>query len=225
MEKFWNFLSDDGIRLHIISVGAKFFNRKGNRAVITFIYRPRSCNRVFVEKQHPGIKIVTWGNGCKHVVGGVMLSYGTACPGKDYWRGDAHIMAERIIDAIGGGIAWDEQGTVCLIVPLNRAALADKWMRKARHAQTGKNWCDFEDGLNESRLLLAGCGILINKENSIEFLGSMPPDPSVELILQPDNIYLIEVNGILSGFLTYGKYKKEIIVPEIESISCETVDA
>ena len=69
-----------------------------------FVYRPRSRDRVFAENPNDDIVIVTWANGCRHIIGGVHFSFETA-EQKKYWRSEARIAAKLLIETCGG-IAW-----------------------------------------------------------------------------------------------------------------------
>lgn len=81
----------------------------------TFIYHPRSGDRVFAWADHPEIGVINWDNGCRHVVGGAHLSVVAVHPGK-WWRDQATTVAAALVQA-AGGIAWDDQGKVSLILP------------------------------------------------------------------------------------------------------------
>lgn len=92
-----------------------------------FIYRPRSGDRVVAEQPDDRIVVVRWFNGCRHVVGGVRLEYHAANPG-EWWRDVACRAAGDIVQATGG-LAWDDRGTVCLVVPAEYIRQADEVMR------------------------------------------------------------------------------------------------
>lgn len=100
---------------------------------ITFIYQPKSGDRVFVSKAHPEMLIARYSNGCRHVYGGSpVLSWHTTGEG-EYWRGRAKKVLSDIIDAVGG-IGWDEKGHVQAIVPRNAAFNVLRWMDAAKNA-------------------------------------------------------------------------------------------
>lgn len=84
-----------------------------------FIYCPRSGSRVFAEMATPTVTIETLGNNSKVSSGGVTLRFTTSIP-KAHWRTAGRLMAARLIDEVGG-IAWDEQGTLFMVVPLHAA--------------------------------------------------------------------------------------------------------
>lgn len=84
-----------------------------------FIYRPKSGSRVFSENPNRHIRVTTWGNGCKHVEGGVHLSWNAAAQGNN-WRQEGRVLMDRIVMAVGG-VAWDEQGTLSIVVPTSKA--------------------------------------------------------------------------------------------------------
>lgn len=95
----------------------------------TFIYCPRSGDRVFCESPNDYIRIVSWFNGCRHVQGGVHLCWPAAVP-NFYWRGEAQTLATQIV-ATAGGIGWDENGMIHIIVPVHAAFAAWQWMQAA----------------------------------------------------------------------------------------------
>lgn len=90
--------------------------------MVSFIYQPKSGDRVFIEQQSPWIVVIRWGNGCRHVAGNfVVLSWSTAIQGQ-YWRHEAVRALREIIPQVGG-IAWDAQGTVSACVPTHQAKM------------------------------------------------------------------------------------------------------
>lgn len=131
-----------------------------------FIYRPRSGDRVFAVKTHEELASIEWRNGSRHVVGGCHLWWTASCPGS-WWRSDAVTMAAAIVRRYGG-IGWDEQGTVCLIVPVRAAVQAAKLMEAAAPAFRqipGEGWASVarrQEAVesarlaNLARLVLAG---------------------------------------------------------------------
>lgn len=96
-----------------------------------FIYTPKSGSRVVHKKDCPQVRLIQYSNGSYAAVGGVKLVFDAALQGRAYWRGAARHMAEMIVMSYGG-VAWDEQGTVCLIVPRLAAKQALVSMRLAR---------------------------------------------------------------------------------------------
>lgn len=124
--------------------------------MVQFIYCPKSGNRVFAWKTHEEIASIEWRNGCRHVVGGCCLSYATACPGS-WWRSDAKRMAEVIVRR-SGGVAWDEQGQVSLVVPVRAAVHAAKLMDAAAPAFRqfpGEEWASIarrQEAMESARL-------------------------------------------------------------------------
>jgi len=101
----------------------------------TWIYKPRSGDRVFAQREHPELAVHTWEDGCRHVAGGVLLSVVAAEAGA-WWRDDATALAKAIV-AVAGGLAWDEQGTITLIVPASAALQAARLLARgeALHAR------------------------------------------------------------------------------------------
>jgi hypothetical protein len=80
-----------------------------------FIYQPRSGSRVFASQIAATIGVVRWSNGCRHVLGGLHLEWSSAVP-RQHWRTPGRALATSVVQAVGG-IAWDEQGLLHLIVP------------------------------------------------------------------------------------------------------------
>lgn len=114
-----------------------------------FIYHPRSGDRIFATNVHggTGIVLVRWQNGCAHVVGGVHLTWGTACPGQ-HWRNDARAIATHVVNSFGG-VAWDDQGIIHLIVPHGTSGVADRLMRATRTRVTNRTWVEEDDIQNQ----------------------------------------------------------------------------
>ena len=75
-----------------------------------FIYKPNSGDRVFIERPSDWLAITTWGNGCRTVVGDiVVLTWSTARPTR-WWRDLACRALTDAINAIREGVAYDAQG-------------------------------------------------------------------------------------------------------------------
>lgn len=134
--------------------GAAANNRRlPTNMTTTFIYNPKSGDRVFAEKNDGQIHVVRWANGSRHVVNGVHLSWNAATPGPGhYWRGPARRMLGILVNQYGG-IAWDEQGTIQAVVPVNLGKLVVDWMSNAAQVLGVK---DSDLHQNWTRLLLAG---------------------------------------------------------------------
>ena len=100
-----------------------------------FVYRPTTGDRVFAELPSEWIKIVKWRNGCRHVIGGTHLVFDAAMS-RQYWRGIARRLAAAIVTS-KSGVAWDEQGTINLIVPVHEAFRAHELMcvEAAKHVR------------------------------------------------------------------------------------------
>ena len=125
--------------------------------MVNFIYCPKSGSRVFArEAKTAYVAIVTCRNGCRHVCGGHKLTYHTATPGQ-YWRGQAKRMASLLVNRFGG-IGWDEQGQVSLIVPLQNALECHRLMTAAgRSANVRPGYgAGLAEDENSVGLLLAG---------------------------------------------------------------------
>lgn len=99
--------------------------RRGKGGLV-FIYRPTTGDRVFSEFSSEWIKIIKWKNGCRHVIGGTHLVFDAAMS-RQYWRGIARRLAAAIV-AAKSGVAWDERGTINLIVPVHEAFRAHELM-------------------------------------------------------------------------------------------------
>jgi hypothetical protein len=125
-----------------------------------FVYHPRSSDRVFAcWVEGIGLPtVITWQNGCRHVVGGTHLVYESAEP-RAHWRYDAERMARRIID-MTGGIAWDDQGTIHLVVPSPAAWQVDRWMRAAKAASVGDAADVCEHDRNVAAMVITGAAPL-----------------------------------------------------------------
>jgi hypothetical protein len=100
--------------------------------------------------------VIGWpGNGSRHVVGGVHLVYEAATAGR-HWRDAARRMASIIVDQVGGA-AWDDRGTIHLVVPRESAGTADRWMRAAGVAVLDTAYADIEpERRNTAALALVG---------------------------------------------------------------------
>jgi len=84
-----------------------------------WIYHPRSGSRIIAQRFHEAICVVRYGNGSQHVVGGVKLSYRSA-EAKRLWRDNARRLSEQLVNAYGG-ISWDNQGEISIVVPFESA--------------------------------------------------------------------------------------------------------
>lgn len=128
----------------------------------TWIYRPRSGDRVraIIGSAHLGW--VEYPNGCRHVVGDLgHLVYEAAQPGR-WWRDTATTAACEIVSAIRGGAAWDEQGRVHLLVPHEHAAGADRVMRDVRPHEDAA-----EDHRNAGALFSAGAAEVVLEQGRL----------------------------------------------------------
>jgi hypothetical protein len=121
-----------------------------------FIYQPTTGDRVFASRPNQFVRVVEWQNGCRHVTGGVHFSWQTATAGR-HWRGPAVAMATAIVAAVGG-VAWDENGVVHLVVPHTSAYLAWDWMCDTATAAIGDDAAppDSHDKSNIVRLIVEG---------------------------------------------------------------------
>lgn len=153
---------------------------------VTFIYTPRSHDRVFAESARAGIAVVRWANRSRHVVGGVLLYYPAACPGA-WWRTRARDTATAIVRAVGG-VAWDENGAIRLIVPVGCAGFADRLMRAARGGAlrtSAKSYGDdavygSDDAHNEAAVLVEGSGtVRVDTGRVVAACTPLPETPNI----------------------------------------------
>lgn len=121
----------------------------------SFIYCPKSGSRIIAAMPNECIRVTRWQNGCQHVDGGVLLAWYTSEPGQ-HWRANARCMASQIVRSVGG-VAWDEQGTVCLVVPHRNAVEARDLMADTAIAAGLPDVLNEDDRRNNARLVLAGC--------------------------------------------------------------------
>lgn len=88
-----------------------------------------------------------------------VLTYSTA-RANYHWRTAARAVATHLINAYGG-FAWDENGTVRLLLPRGRAGAAHRLMLAARSREVSSSMVfGDEDAANEVALLLDGSGYL-----------------------------------------------------------------
>jgi hypothetical protein len=125
----------------------------------TFIYKPRSGDRVFISLEGDEIGVLEYPNGCRHAVGGVHLRLSTAEPDA-YWRGAAIEAAKTAVSGIGQGVSWDDRGTIHMVVPVWAAYQVTKGMLKVAEA-TGIPF-DKPGGLEGAASALAGAALLAN---------------------------------------------------------------
>lgn len=91
---------------------------------MAYIYAPTTGDRVFAcDTTRGGLVVVRYRNGSRHVLGsGVEVSAHCSSPG--HWcRTDARRAVSQIVSRYGG-IGWDAQGTVHVLVPPHAAGLA-----------------------------------------------------------------------------------------------------
>lgn len=104
----------------------------------SFIYCPRSGDRVFAENILPGTKlgVVEWSNACRHITGGVEVSFNAAIAGK-WWRDAARDLTAHVVNEFGG-VTWDDRGDIHAHLPpqgihhLNQYLITVKKTRAAR---------------------------------------------------------------------------------------------
>jgi hypothetical protein len=139
-----------------------------------FVYCPRSGSRLFAENIYGGrttFALIEWGNKSVHLLSWVteeqgsaplntVLAYSTACPNY-HWRTTARAVATLLVKQFGG-FAWDENGTVRLLLPRGKAGAAHRLMLAARSREVSSSgvFAD-EDAANEVALLLDGDGSFV----------------------------------------------------------------
>ena len=209
---------------------------------ITFIYRPRSGDRVFAFRAHPAIAIIGWPCGSRHAAGGVRLTYKASSTGCSY-RDEAKSVAATIV-AAAGGIAWDDRGTVSLVVPKTKGLAADLYMRACRARFGRRPHClNQEDLGNEAALIQAGVASLaqldvvkpyVDESNiGIETFGLTPngvTDVPLEIASDNRGVYWISEGGENPHCISWKKYIPAIgeeipPEPENDTYQCCTVDA
>lgn len=111
---------------------------------VHFVYCPRSGDRWINDPATATLPVVVWNNGSVHVVGH-RITIEAAARGH-WWRTAARQAAGLLADHFGG-LAWDECGTVSLVLPPStdaaRTALRILWA--VRQAETGER-TDWECG-------------------------------------------------------------------------------
>ena len=110
---------------------------------LNFIYCPKSGDRVFAEKKCHFIKVVKYNNGCRHVVGGVLLKFFHLVgePQKNI-RKELR-QAARVAISSFGGLAWDDRGTIHLVVPVRHGKTALELFKMVYNSQevyTDRAW-------------------------------------------------------------------------------------
>lgn len=90
---------------------------------VQWIYRPKSGDRVFAMRDSNKIVVVTWSDGCRHVVGGWHMMVRET---KRY-REPLRRIATAVVNTYRGGIAWDERGDIHLVAPWQSAIAWFDW--------------------------------------------------------------------------------------------------
>ena len=106
-------------------------------------------------KAHPSIHLIEWGHGPVHIFGGVELTFDTAQSGA-YWRPQALVAAEAIVQACGGAVA-DYNGIVRVVVAPEWAVEVHAKLAALAVQRTGH----YDGAANELTLVSAGVGKLI----------------------------------------------------------------
>lgn len=154
----------------------------------TFIYCPRSGDRIFAAIPTGDIVLLRWGNGCTHVIGGTHLSWSTAAP-RQHWRLVARALATRIVESFGG-VAWDENGCINLIVPSETSGTTEWLMRAARARTIGCTWDESDDGRNQVACIIAGTMLIDPVTQRIRT--RFPPASSASAYTSP-TVHLLSV--------------------------------
>ena len=95
----------------------------------TFVYCPKSGDRVFAQKDCAEIVVIRYDNTCRHVVGGRHFSFNTVTPNA-WCRDDAQRLVTQVIGH-SGGVAWDDRGDLNLVIPEHKVAWALPLLRSA----------------------------------------------------------------------------------------------
>lgn len=109
----------------------------GHQHTESFVYAPASGDRVLIEVVSDYVKVVRQDNGCRHAIGGTHLWW-YADGVENHWRYEAARLATAIVRAVGG-LAWDAEGNVHLVVPVHVAFAAYGLM----YAERGKHMTSF----------------------------------------------------------------------------------
>lgn len=97
---------------------------------VSFVYKPKSGERVFACRPTLRIGVVEYTNGSRHIVGDfVLLEYRVAQPGA-WWKNNAIETARGLITG-RGGVAWYDSGTLYMAVPSRAAFGINLAMRRA----------------------------------------------------------------------------------------------
>jgi len=140
-----------------------------------FIYKPTSGSRVFAHTWSPEIMVFEWRNGSKHVVGGTYLVLRP--DGSGLSREIARRLAGDTVN-LHGGLAWDEQGSVQVILTcagIKPFVKAVKALSRASHLLGTK--LDF--AYIGSQLYLQGMAYL---DHGGVFAPSVPPPDDIRLV-------------------------------------------
>lgn len=102
---------------------------------VHFIYCPKSGSRLLTSSTGAGlVPLAIWNNGCIHAIG-VSLMIRAAEQGS-WCRDGARVIAIHVAESLGG-VAWDAQGTVSVVVPAWGANEAYHLMRESIAATRG----------------------------------------------------------------------------------------
>ncbi|MBI3331476.1 hypothetical protein HYZ99_00775 [Candidatus Peregrinibacteria bacterium] len=148
-------------------------------AMNTFVYHPRSGNRIFAQKVTASFAVITWANQSAHLAGDhVHLQWWTAAP-CDHWRATARRALTEIVEQVGG-VAWDDQGVVHVCAPLEDAIdvfqlmdqldpLRDRYPHENRQA-------------NLTVLFRASMARIVKREGGLQLEPSYVPQPSRRIV-------------------------------------------
>lgn len=81
----------------------------------TFIYAPTTGPTIFARYPVRELAILTYRNEAAHVIGGRHLQLDTATR-REWWRSAARRLVQELLEAVGG-IGWDVEGQIHLVVP------------------------------------------------------------------------------------------------------------
>jgi len=164
----------------------------------TFIYKPRSGDRVFVERPSAHVVITTWANGCRDVAGSlVALEWDTAQP-TFHWRALARRALTEVVTLLQAGIAWDLHGRIYCLVRSRDALSVASAMQRIRPFPSEQ-----EDGDNLALMYAGGAAKLVVEGGIFRFEGVIPPDygPAIELVSRERRHDKLGLGSIAGGVL------------------------
>jgi len=102
------------------------------------------------------------------IIGGIELVYITYIDKDRRWESEAIKIAKEIISSTGG-IAWNDNGKISLVVPVDYAVEVDKWMRKTRDLYINTPFSLFEEDYNNAIKMVVQGAAIFNSAKIFEF--------------------------------------------------------